>query len=60
MEQLKYLERSITLSFQQQSLIALDLLSDETKATVFISLGLKDIKDMWLERHAQVAFNDGN
>ena len=39
---------------------AIDLLSDETKASVFTSLALKDVKDRWLERHAQVLFNDDN
>ena len=37
---------------------AIDLLSDDTKASIFVSLALKDIKDRWLERYAQVVFND--
>jgi hypothetical protein len=36
---------------------AVDLLSDEIKASVFVSLGVRDIRDGWLERHAQVVFN---
>jgi hypothetical protein len=34
-----------------------DLLSDETKASIFISLGVRDIRDKWLERQAGVVFN---
>jgi hypothetical protein len=34
---------------------ATDLLSDEIKASVFISLPVKDMRDRFLERHANVA-----
>ena len=33
---------------------ATDALSDEVKASVFITIAIKDIKDSWLERHASI------
>jgi hypothetical protein len=52
----EYYTRLLATDFDR----AIDLLSDETKASVFISLALKDVRDRWLERHAQVIFNDNN
>lgn len=34
--------------------VATDILSDEIKASVFISLPVKDMRDRWLERHTNV------
>ena len=34
---------------------AIDSLSDEVKASVFITLPVKDMRDRWLERHANIA-----
>jgi hypothetical protein len=33
---------------------AIDTLSDDIKASVFISLSRKDTRDNWLERHASI------
>jgi hypothetical protein len=33
---------------------ATDILSDEVKASVFITLPRKDMRDRWLERHASI------
>ena len=33
---------------------AIDLLSDEVKASVFITLSVRDTRDRWLERHASI------
>ena len=33
---------------------AVDLLSDEVKASVFITLPVRDIRDRWLEKHASI------
>ncbi|KAK9241511.1 hypothetical protein V1506DRAFT_443042, partial [Lipomyces tetrasporus] len=33
---------------------ATNILSDEIKASVFVSLPRRDIRDKWLERHAQI------
>jgi S-adenosylmethionine synthetase len=33
---------------------ATDTLSDEVKASVFITLPVKDMRDRWLERHARI------
>ena len=33
---------------------ATDALSDEVKASVFITLPVKDMRDRWLERHASI------
>jgi hypothetical protein len=39
---------------------ATDILSDEIKASVFISLPPKNMKGRWLESHVNVIFIDNN
>jgi hypothetical protein len=37
---------------------AIDLLSDEIKASIFLRLRLKESKDKWLEKHANIILNN--
>ena len=46
----EYYERLTEADFD----CATDILSDEAKASVFITLPRKDMRDRWLERHASV------
>lgn len=33
---------------------ATDVLSDEVKASVFVTLSIKEARDSWLEKHANI------
>jgi hypothetical protein len=46
----EYYERLTEIDFGR----ATDTLSDEVKASVFVSLSREDTRDKWLERHADV------
>jgi len=37
---------------------AIDLLSDEIKASIFLGLRSKESKDRWLEKHANIILNN--